>query len=1048
MTVLNSYWPDEKMVDQCIMTEAESLPDSLLLAVHEPMQLSRREYPNDHKHLVEGTSGEQVLFDFFLQHNRPIPLIGSSGVGKSHLIRWVSAQLQRHPEKDRYHVIQIPKNASLPRVLSLILNGLEGEAYDRIRKNIEGVGQSLQTEKVAEHLAHKLRQALQDEFEQAETDYQKVQSGYEISETEELRIEEILEHTGPKDQGLQALFFDNHLTKHFTGPGACLHNIAKRLCQGASQQDLDVNSYQLTGADFTIDTDININIKQASNPVKKYVVDQQLLGKGNLGKQKRNDVARIANQVLYRACEETVAELLHFNRTSLQDMMRDIRQQLLKQGKTLVILVEDLATTSALQGAFIECLLEEEEYQGEQRLCELKAMIAVTEGYAGYQHLTVRDSIWSRAQYEWIIEADLRDEENTLNRIVDFCGRYLNAARYGREDLSQYYQQHKNDQQHYQLPIWQDSEIVESEALSTLDAFGVSSQSYPLFPFNRSAIMQLARKHCLKNDHLVYNPRSILHCILRTPLKNYRSAYEDGQFPVAEMERIRCNFTLSQAVRAAPITDKPRVEALFALWGNNVERLDIIAEHIAPQVFAEFNLTDAANTLLVGKESPINRPVEPSVKSPVKPQQPVQSENEPLAQEFMEPTELKKWRKLLDAWSQGNEFPNDRVVKLRQWIINGLNNFIDWDQQLCRPVPFVSSDKGRIHLPVKVGNTGNNDNALIIVATREKYRKNPGKFNNAFMAMAAYEHHGSWQYDGGEMDFAYYHNFFAKFAPQVSQKIVTNERNKLNSIVQKLHQGAGFLGVEGVEAPKPWVKLNALLSSTVTKPPHALLDQDLSSDWEAIVAEQQELRQELLRLTAAQKTRSEPYAVDGKLIANSLNSNAVHKVTQPARIDKVIQRLPQYRRTLQPLQEKLKALFDGDIKAVLSFSEKTREVLQLAQKADVARPMDIIKSMNAALAAWDQEERVAETKKIRDLRLPENKPVRLLQEIVSVDGAQISIIKEMLTLFANFDTETSKFLEQRINMMGGGEVDIAKQQVEKNLEDIEDQLVQLEGDIK
>ncbi len=44
MSQLQSYWPSEENVTACILTEAESLADSQLLAVHEPMRLDRVEF--------------------------------------------------------------------------------------------------------------------------------------------------------------------------------------------------------------------------------------------------------------------------------------------------------------------------------------------------------------------------------------------------------------------------------------------------------------------------------------------------------------------------------------------------------------------------------------------------------------------------------------------------------------------------------------------------------------------------------------------------------------------------------------------------------------------------------------------------------------------------------------------------------------------------------------------------------------------------------------------------------------------------------------------
>jgi putative ribosome biogenesis GTPase RsgA len=89
---LLDYWPTREYIDQCIRTEAEELAEHTLLAVHEPMRLMRRGVSE-----TISCKDEDLLSDF-LQIERPIPIIGRSGVGKSHLIRWLHAKLKLHPE--------------------------------------------------------------------------------------------------------------------------------------------------------------------------------------------------------------------------------------------------------------------------------------------------------------------------------------------------------------------------------------------------------------------------------------------------------------------------------------------------------------------------------------------------------------------------------------------------------------------------------------------------------------------------------------------------------------------------------------------------------------------------------------------------------------------------------------------------------------------------------------------------------------------------------------------------------------------------------------
>ena len=146
--MLESYWPSKGQIKDCIRTEAEELAEHVLLAVHEPMTLTRR--------IAHSTGGERKtendLLNHILENERPSPIIGESGIGKSHLIRWLDAKLRVHQKSVDWHIRRIPKNASLGQVLEILLDGLEGDEFETARKKIREVGERLNVSEVADHL--------------------------------------------------------------------------------------------------------------------------------------------------------------------------------------------------------------------------------------------------------------------------------------------------------------------------------------------------------------------------------------------------------------------------------------------------------------------------------------------------------------------------------------------------------------------------------------------------------------------------------------------------------------------------------------------------------------------------------------------------------------------------------------------------------------------------------------------------------------------------------------------------------------------------------
>ncbi|ADN77440.1 hypothetical protein Fbal_3241 [Ferrimonas balearica DSM 9799] len=1025
MTALTSYWPDNKRVDTCIMTEAESLSGSLLMAVHEPMRLIKRQHTTG----KEARTDEQALFEFLMAHNRPIPITGAAGVGKSHIIRWLGAKLKRLHNADKFKTIYIPKSSSIARVLELITEGLEGEVYDEIRRSIDGISQTIDVQHIAEHLALKLRLALGEEFEQVCAD---IESGREVKPEDVHRFECVYQHA----QGLQALLQDSHLTKHFTRPGACLYNIAERLYLGVKDDQGFEQDYQMFAHDF----EIQMEVAAAAHDAQTYIQNEQLLTEPDA----REKAAWTINQVLYKACGKTIEELLRISPTSVQQVVRSIRQQLLADDKdnTLVILIEDFTTTSAIQKEFIECLLEEEEYHGEQRLCPLKSVIAVTEGFAGYLH--VRDGILGRTGYEWLIESASQNESETLERIFDFCGRYLNAARHGAQQLESNFG--GAGMEHSGLAIWHDGEVQESEFRSRLDAFGYSRQRYPLFPFNRLALEQLARQHCVAHGQLIFHPRSILHYLLRTPLKEGYGAYLDGQFPPEKWDGPICNPAIASQLNV--LSEQGRAKKLAAVWGGNPSSMAALTEALSLGVCEEFGLAEMCQVLgdapqptvtTGGKgQAEIKEQPNPETKEKVKTEIETVT-NEEQAPEV--PVELISWRSKLDNWYQGTAgLQQQDAAQLRKWICDGLNAVIDWGHHLCRPKPLGSSKlpAGRIHLPVKTGNTGAPVLDLTVSGAFAKYGE---QWVNAFYAMATYHHYGkSWDFPGGANDYLYYHNFFDSVSPQVVDHLIALEREELGAVASKLLQGAGFLGAEGANSSIRLKRLNALLFEAQEKPEHELLG-ELDSRWEQVIERRKSLRGELLRLTAAKKTGAEPYAIDGTLVAEALKQPAA---AEPDVMDKVLKELPAIRNELQPVASELHDLFAGDRTAIAEASAQIKDVLALAVKADVVRPFDMTKTLKSTLRRWESDERVEVVKQLSRLQLPEDNPVRLMQELVTVDAAQFEVIREFLLQFSNFESATSLHLKNKIKQQGGGEIEQAQQDVFAQLDEIGSQLQQLE----
>lgn len=1016
MPQLQSYWPSEENVTACILTEAESLADSQLLAVHEPMRLDRVEFHSGKTKQV----GEGALLEFLLQHNRPLPLIGASGVGKSHLVRWVHAQLKRRADRAQYHIIRIPKNASLPRVLTTILEDLDGEQYQNIRNKVNGVGQQLIPENVAEHIALKLRQALNAAWTAArEEEQQERQGKIQLDESRKKQLKEIQQHAA--SPRLPALFFDSVMTQHFTAPGACLHNIALRFCHGADDDSIANLRYEMRAEDFTFK---GLNLKQVSPAVLPYLVHQQLL----TSDEKKQAAAQVVNEVLLQALGDTFGELFSFNRASFQELMRMIRRQLLAEGRSLILLVEDLAATSAIEDVLIDCLLEEEEYDGKKVLCSLNSIIAVTEGHDSFKRH--RNTLGTRAVYEWVIQQQHASETEAVlkQRVVDFCGRYLNAARHGTAALEKYHYQQQDAQRYRAIAAWEDQEVLENaSAAPALASFGSSSHGHPLFPFNAAAIGQLVERHCQNKERgLVFVPRNILNAILREPLKKYRQSYLEGRFPPEKYAEITCSQELQQRIRLAGIDQPDRVNSLLAVWGGNSASLT----DLAPAICEEFGLPQAAELLgdLPSPPPPVGVILPP-----------------PPPPESTEPPFIEEWKAVVEKWHQGGMLEQTRAREIRKWLLEALIARIDWSTELIQISLTASSSKtqGRIHLPGVL--VGNQSRPLVtLVSTPELY--------SACLAMARFNFYQSWDYNDSELDYTELQNFLDRITPEIKSKVLQEEREELSSIVKDLQLSGAFFGQDGLTSSHSSTLVQALLA----EPPSVdngqpLMDEFLTQARACVTNEHLSLRERLIELTTAKKVGAQPYAINGFLLVEAAKSQTSGAAKQPGKIHEIKNKLGGYRSLLLKTQEGItQRLSNGNSVslAAVSLCGTMKEIVELANRADVARPGgETVPELLRLLKKWKEPELKSLIRQLAKLTLPADNPQQLMREILAVNGKQYEAFRLLLEAWSKFEDATGEYLLRRHRDEGGDQIEGAENQIAQILAELDEQLTTLEENV-
>lgn len=780
MSIMN-YWPSIENIIHCIRNEAEELQDDVLLAVHEPMVLTRRDVNNKQELLRD-----EALFTQLLSTERAIPLIGRSGMGKSHLVRWLDCRLKSHlqakGELEQWEIIRIPKNASLRQVLMLILKNLHGGFFDDVRKSVDDVAEKLSAKDLADLMLTMMSHQLESMYNETmaigqEYESQRKEIPAEIGNRLDAIIEEV-------SNGIGKLITDPKFKEDLLQPEHCIYKRASRMSDGLRDGDEDHENYELMPGDLFFQK----NIDDLSSPAREYIRHSRIDEKEN--ERARIQAVGVLNEAMHAALKSLFSKLFNFNGGNFQELFRQIRRELLKQDRRLVILVEDMAAISVIEDVLIDSLIEEGMRDGVTTLCPVHSVIAVTDNYPGYKRR--QETLMTRAGYEWIIEST--DRENNEERIVSLCGRYLNAARHGAAALIQSRAKGLTDWP----PVWQDEDTPE-----WLADFGITpKQRVPLFPFNLNAIRALANKNLRDSSgQLTFNPRMVINRILLDILRDCRVEAERGSFPPPNLADMTADAEIYNKISQLTTTRISSAASLAALWGYGYHSWDDVSKHLPSGVAKAFGLNELAECLN-GKIPEFTSAGTDSSKTIITDHVESVSPPPPLVQNPSLP-----FVRHLKAWV------NDKVVlpqDVARSLRAGLNTCYELYAQaeffgmvdrplLLERIPLIS-------LPLSASDPSN----AIVKFYDRKDLDDPVRrieIYNVSLAFLRIQHYAKLEeglnYPEAIEDYAHYENFVSWWVPQATEIAVNHARaRKLKPALRNHYQKALLLGLlTGKENP-------------------------------------------------------------------------------------------------------------------------------------------------------------------------------------------------------------------------------------------------------
>ena len=527
--------------EHLVVADVAAQDDNVLLAVHEAPQLRRRRVPLRGQRGAEGVAAnQQDLLEHFLgpapeERTLIVPLIGAPGIGKSHLIRWLKAAL---PTDRNLVVRHIPREGtSLPRVVELLFEDVEGEEFDELRKKLaefrgelDAIDAEGRLDEVATRLIYRMASLL--EFDH-------------VPWIRAVDIDPQIRAALSVAKVLPAMLTDAAVRAKLAREGGAVHRIARDIVEGYKKGPDDDEELGFRASDLDL-----IGVRGVGPHARQAVVKLRLPG-----------MTDAAVKVLTDALNQAAAELVPTGGASLNDLLSRFRRLLANNDQELVLLFEDIAIARGLQLDLVDALTTPGRRPGKPDLCVLRVALAVTKTYweEAPETLSTRAYAWHSEMFDMDLPA-----EEAARRAPNLVGRYFNAARIGREDLL--------SRRPESLAQGVENACVECPLHDPCHAtFGATAHGHGLFPLTESAIRQLGEQ---ADRHM--RPRLVLSEVVAPTLQQWETVNEH-RFPdhpawheavaiaveVGDVEEI--SGVQQEALERATLTEEDRLRARTVL---------------------------------------------------------------------------------------------------------------------------------------------------------------------------------------------------------------------------------------------------------------------------------------------------------------------------------------------------------------------------------------------------------------------------------------------------------------------------------------------------
>lgn len=635
-------WKPE-MVRQVMDVEATQPEDYIFLATHHPTKMYRQ-------NLAETVSQvpydeERFLRDFLATPDFSfVPILGASGTGKSHLIRWLYTRLKSIRREPNCRVLLIPKvGTNLKDIIERILAGIEGLEFDEYRSRLRQAANTLTEDEACEQLLANLAIAVGS-------------SGHHepaaLSEAQSYLVEV-----------LPAFLFDPFFRQQWLRKEGIIHRLVVHTLGTLNSVEVVEERRGFSLADLPLNV---AHVKQASAQAQEFY-----------GYLIANDeVQRETVNWLNAHLDIAIAKVLNLGREDLQRLMLDVRRALAKQGVELILLIEDFAKLQGIDREVLEAVLARPQQVDGEPLCAMRTALACTSGY--FEKLI--DTVRTRTDFSVNLDIETVGEQSLVTQtdVQQLASRYLNTVRLDSNEIQSWLADADEETGQPYSPV--PNACLDCEFRPDCHTGFGQIDGIGLYPFNAKAIEQMRDRV----NTGVFNPRTLIRDVLRHTLEYHQSDLEEGRFPtpslLAHFGGSKLSGTIKRDIDSKDTpNDAGRRETLLNLWTNGNELCDLL-----PEVHTAFDLSplgvQVQNEASAGTVTTTQAAAATSIATPT-PVTSTSSFHEKEATTFLS-TKLAEQLQALDNWQNGVQLAQDIAQDLRELIFPAISRRIDWDVEL------------------------------------------------------------------------------------------------------------------------------------------------------------------------------------------------------------------------------------------------------------------------------------------------------------------------------------------------------------------------------